>query len=132
MLDFYILIGLAYCILSGSFSAYLAGKKNYILGDWFWLGFFFGIFALITIAGLQYNKKMPVNVEWELTIKTIGQNIKINVWNHAGYVIRTALYENPMLETNSIREYVNVNIPMNVCNATAESLLLSLNKLCTK
>jgi len=38
-------------IICGAFCANLAGKKGYSWEIWSWAGFFFGIIALIAIAG---------------------------------------------------------------------------------
>ena len=43
----FIIIG----VIAGSFCKWLAGKKGYSEKNWFWLGFFFEIISIITLAG---------------------------------------------------------------------------------
>jgi len=43
--------------ISGGFCGKIAGEKGYSVGIWFFLGVFFGVFALIAAAGLP-NKKV--------------------------------------------------------------------------
>jgi len=47
----WVLIILLYGIITGAFCSNLAGKKGYSYGTWFAGGFFFGIIALIALAG---------------------------------------------------------------------------------
>ena len=41
----------------GLFCANIASPKGYSAGLWFWLGFFFSIFALIAIVGMPKKEK---------------------------------------------------------------------------
>jgi hypothetical protein len=44
---------LVHCIIMGCFCSFLATNKNYDAGNWFCLGFFFSIIALITLCGMK-------------------------------------------------------------------------------
>lgn len=50
---FYIIHGLVF----GMFSGFIAEEKNRSTGNWFILGFFFGIVALITVVGVPILSK---------------------------------------------------------------------------
>jgi hypothetical protein len=52
-------IGLAvYCLASGAYSATVADAKGYSTGAWFFGGLFFGVLALIAIAGMPVRPKL--------------------------------------------------------------------------
>jgi hypothetical protein len=51
--------------VSAGFSAYLADVKNRNAATWLILGFIFGIFALITIAGLPPGDLEPTKPDGE-------------------------------------------------------------------
>ena len=48
-------------IICGCVSCYLAGLKDYSPTAWFFIGFFFGIFGLITAVGLPLKKDIIPN-----------------------------------------------------------------------
>jgi len=58
-----IIVGIVilYMVILGGFCAFLAQEKLYSAHSWFWLGFFFGVFALIAAAGLP-DKEMKNNL----------------------------------------------------------------------
>jgi len=81
---FWIFIILLNGIIFGSFCSNLADKKGYSPGTWFAGGFFFGIIALIAIAGL------PVKWEEFNNLKECPDcremiNIYANVCKYCGY-----------------------------------------------
>ena len=47
-----IVIGIVVGMISGFYCCFLAEEKGYSRTAWGWGGFFFGIFALIAVAGL--------------------------------------------------------------------------------
>jgi small basic protein len=55
----YLSIIIVYSLVCGSFCGHVASQKGYNTTKWFWCGFFFGVIALIAIAGLsdEYIKK---------------------------------------------------------------------------
>ena len=48
----YVFIAVIFGVIVGCFTAYVADRKGYSPGAWYWLGFFFGLIALIAVAGL--------------------------------------------------------------------------------
>jgi hypothetical protein len=51
MEGYFIIAGIASGIICGCFTSWLATQKGYGSAPWFFLGFFFSIFALATIIG---------------------------------------------------------------------------------
>ena len=80
---FWIFLILLNGIICGSFCANLASKKGYSSGSWFAGGFFFGIFALIAIAGTpikEENSNLRECPDCREMIK-----INANVCKYCGY-----------------------------------------------
>ena len=53
----FLLLFLVYALIFGSFCAYLAGEKGRSGGSWFFLGFVFGILALLVLIGLPSEQR---------------------------------------------------------------------------
>ena len=66
----YFVVAVIWGLVFGGFCSYLAKEKNRDGGNWFALGFFFSLIALITIAALPAKAK-------ETPLQKITKNMKI-------------------------------------------------------
>jgi len=108
---FWIFIILLNGIIFGSFCSNLADKKGYSPGTWFAGGFFFGIIALIAIAGL------PVKWEEFNNLKECPDcremiNIYANVCKYCGYRF-TKEEQQEALQKKIIKAYSETEYTLN-------------------
>jgi hypothetical protein len=67
-------------VICGAFCAIIADSKNRSSGGWFFVGLFFGLFALIAIAGMpSLEKEISVSAPEikKVTRKTTTENLFI-------------------------------------------------------